>query len=154
MLRLLVRQKYQKSNMVSTYNSPDFNFQYYVNTVKQKKITWNAFANFMQDLSFSDVKRLKYWNEFLLTELTDSYSDLVRLKYLNVLLMTKFKDFIQIKDDVEISENENLEDDVDHDFNFQYYVDRVKQKKIPWSAFVNFMEDLSFFGCEEIKILE
>ena len=54
--------------MASKRTSQDFNFQYYVDTVKQKKIPWSVFVNFMEDLSFSDVKRLKYLNAILLTE--------------------------------------------------------------------------------------
>ena len=46
--------------MASKHTSLDFNFQYYVDTVKQKKIPWTVFVNLMEDLSFSDVKRLKY----------------------------------------------------------------------------------------------
>ena len=95
--------------MASKHNTQDFNFQYYVDTVKQKRIPWDVFVNLMEDLSFSDVNRLKYLNAILLCELTNSYSDMDRLKYLNVILMNKFKDFIQLEDDVEISENENLE---------------------------------------------
>ena len=89
------------------------NFQYYVDMVKQKKIPWSVFLTLMEDLSYSDVNRLKYLNAILLTEVTVSYSDIERLKYLSVILMAKFKDFIQIEDDVEISENENLEVDVE-----------------------------------------
>ena len=92
----------------------DFNFQYFVNMVKQKTIAWPVFVKLMEDLSYLDVNRLKYLNATLLTELTNSYSDLERMKYLNVILMTKFKDFIQAEDDDEISENESLEDDMNN----------------------------------------
>ena len=98
--------------MVPKRNSQNYNFQYYVDTVKRKKIPWNVFVNFMEDLSFSDVNRLKYLNAILLTEVTVSYSDIERLKYLSVILMAKFKDFIQVEDDDEFSKNENLEDDL------------------------------------------
>ena len=40
--------------MVPKRNSQNYNFQYYVDTVKQKKIPWDVFVNFMEDLSFSD----------------------------------------------------------------------------------------------------
>ena len=69
----------------------------------------------MEDLSYSDLNRLKYLNAILLTELTVSHSDMERMKYLNMILMTKFKDFIQIDDNVGMSENEDLE--VNHDLN-------------------------------------
>ena len=85
------------------------NFQYYVDSVKHKKIHWNVFEKLMEDLSHSDMNRLKYLNAILLTELTVSYSDMDRMKYLNVILMTKFKDSIQIEGNIEMSENEYFE---------------------------------------------
>ena len=90
--------------------SEDFNFQYYVDMAKQKKIDWHVFVKLIQDFSYSDISRLKYVNAILLTKLTDSYSDMDRLKYLNVILMNRFKDLIQIEFNVEvISENDNFE---------------------------------------------
>ncbi len=86
--------KTKLSKMASRYPSHDFNFQYYVDRVKQKEMHWHVFVKLMEDLSYSDVNRLKYLNAILLIELTDSYSDMDRLKYLNVILMNKFKDFI------------------------------------------------------------
>ena len=82
--------------MASKNTSQDFNFQYYVNTVKEKEIPWHVFVKLLEDFSYSDVNRLKHLNEILLTELTGSYSDMDRLKYLNLILMAKFKDFIQV----------------------------------------------------------
>ena len=99
--------------MASRHTSQDFNFQYYIDRVKQKEMHWHVFVKLMEDLSYSDVNRLKYLNAILLIELTDSYSDMDRLKYLNVILMNKFKDFIQMEDNIEVSENDNLE--VHHD---------------------------------------
>ena len=101
--------------MASRRTSQDFNFQYYVDRVKQKEMHWHVFVKLMEDLSYSDVNRLKYLNAILLTEVTVSHSDMERLKYLNVILMIKFKEFIQIEDVIEFSENENFE--VDHDLN-------------------------------------
>ena len=98
--------------MASKNTAQYLNFQYYVDKVKQKKIPWSVFMKLMEDLSYSDVNRLKYLNAILLTEVTISYSDIERLKYLSVILMAKFKDFIQVEDDDEVSENENLEDDL------------------------------------------
>ena len=101
--------------MASKNPSHDCNFQYFLDLVKEKKMTWHVFVKLMEDLSYVDVNRLKYLNATLLTELTVSYSDMDRMKYLNVILMDKFKDFIQIGDDIEVSENTNFE--VDHDLN-------------------------------------
>ena len=101
--------------MASKNPSHDCNFQYFLDLVKEKKMTWRVFVKLMEDLSYVDVNRLKYLNATLLTELTVSYSDMDRMKYLNVILIGKFKDFIQIDDDIEVSENTNLE--VDHDLN-------------------------------------
>ena len=101
--------------MASRHTSQDFNFQYYVDRVKQKEMHWHVFVKLVEDLSYLDVKRLKYLNAILLTELTVSYSVMDQLKYLNVILMGKFKDFIQIDDVIEVSRNTNLE--VDHDLN-------------------------------------
>ena len=96
--------------MESKQTSEDFNFQYYVDMAKQKKIDWHVFVKLIQDFSYSDISRLKYVNAILLTKLTDSYSDMDRLKYLNVILMNRFKDLIQIEFNVEvISENDNFE---------------------------------------------
>ena len=98
--------------------SQKVNFQFYFNLVKQKEIAWHGFVKLMEDLSYSDVNRLKYLNAILLTELTVSNSDMDRLRYLNVILMNKFKESIQTSDDFEMSENTNLEDSiVDHDLN-------------------------------------
>ena len=76
--------------MASRHTSQDFNFQYYVDRVKQKEMHWHVFVKLMEDLSYSDVNRLKYLNAILLTELTVSYSVMDQLKYLNVILMGKF----------------------------------------------------------------
>ena len=86
----------------------DFNFQYFVNMVKQKTIAWPVFVKLMEDLSYLDVNRLKYLNATLLTELTMSYSDLDRMKYLNVILMSKFKDAILSEDNFEESNREDI----------------------------------------------
>ena len=88
--------------------------QYYVDTVKlvkQKEIPWHVFAKLMQELSYSDVNRLKYLNAILLTELTVSHSVMDRLIYLNVILMGKFKDCIQIDNDTNLEINHDLNDE-------------------------------------------
>ena len=71
--------------MASKNTAQHLNFQYYVDKVKQKKIPWSVFMKLMEDLSYSDVNRLKYLNAILLTEVTVSYSDIERLKYLSVI---------------------------------------------------------------------
>ena len=82
---------------------------------KQKEIPWHVFENLMEDLSYSDMNKLKYLNAILLTELTVYYSDMDRMKYLNMILMTKFKDSLQEKDDVAMSENGDLQ--IHHDLD-------------------------------------
>ena len=56
--------------MAWKHNNQDSNIQYYVNTVKQKKIHWDVFVKLMEDLSHSDMNKLKVLNEILLNELT------------------------------------------------------------------------------------
>ena len=53
--------------MASKHTSQNFKFQYYVDMAKQKEIPWHVFVNLMEDLSYSDVNRLKYLNAILLT---------------------------------------------------------------------------------------
>ena len=55
--------------MASRHPSHDFNFQYYVDRVKQKEMHWHVFVKLMEDLSYSDMNRLKYLNTILLIEL-------------------------------------------------------------------------------------
>ena len=81
--------------MASRNNFEKIDFQPYVDTVKNGIIPWNIFVKTMEDLSYSDIKRLKYLNAVLLNELTISYSDLEKLKYINILLLTQFKDCIE-----------------------------------------------------------
>ena len=72
-------------------NSEEFDFHYFVDAVKQKKIRWHIFVGLIQDFSYSDLKRLKTLNAILLTDLTMNHSDMDKLKYLNVLLLSEFK---------------------------------------------------------------
>ena len=51
-------------------NSEEINFQHYVDAVKQKTIPWHIFKDFMEDLSFSDMDRLRNLNAILLQEMT------------------------------------------------------------------------------------
>ena len=61
---------------MTTNNSEEINFQHYVDSVKQKRIDWNMFIDFMQDLSYSDKGRLRILNAIILNELTMNYSDM------------------------------------------------------------------------------
>ena len=70
---------------MSQNNSEEINLQLYVDLVKQNKLNWNGiFINFMQDLSYSDMNRLRNLNTILMNELS-----MDTLKYLNEILMTK-----------------------------------------------------------------
>ena len=75
-------------------NSEEFNFQHYVDAVKQKRIDWNLFIDLMQEISYSDKGKLRILNAILLNELTMNYSDIDRSRYLNSILLTEFKEFI------------------------------------------------------------
>ena len=87
-------------------NSDKINFQHYVDGVKLKKISWNYFVDFIQDLSHSDINKLRHLNAILLMELTMNFSDLDRLRYLNEILLIQFKNFI----DIEHANRDNSED--------------------------------------------
>ena len=88
----------------------EFDFQPYIDSVKQKIIPWHLFEKTMIDLSRSNIQRLRYLNAILLTELTTNHSDMKRMKYLNVILMMEFKKRIERDNDVILIEDENLED--------------------------------------------
>ena len=90
-------------------NSKEINFQHYVEAVKSQEMTWNIFIELIEDLSYSDIKRLKIFNAILLMELTMDYSDLDRLKYLNIILLNEFKKSIQEKN----SKIENIDENHD-----------------------------------------
>ena len=72
----------------------EINFQHYVEAVKRKEITLNIFTDLIEDFSYSDINRLKNFNEILLMELTMNFSDLDRMKYLNAILLKEFKNSI------------------------------------------------------------
>ena len=105
--------------MASKHISQDFNFQYYIDMVKQKEIAWHVFVKLMEDFSYSDVNRLKYLNEILLTELTPTYSDIDRLKYLSVIFITKFKDSIEMR--------ENGQLDISQSFDYALNDERTEE---------------------------
>ena len=85
-------------------------FQTYVDSVKQKTTTWYIFENFMKDLTYSSVPKLKLLNAVLLIELTTDYSDIDRLKYLNSILMAEFKELIEKEENSLNTENEYYEE--------------------------------------------
>ena len=49
-------------------NSEEINFQLIVDEMKQKKISWTFFVDLMQNLSHSDIKKLRKVNAILLME--------------------------------------------------------------------------------------
>ena len=70
----------------------------------------------MEDISYSDINRLKRLNAVLLMELTTSHSDMDRLKYLNIILLTELKNFIQREnhfqnEHLDIEDSSNLNDE-------------------------------------------
>ena len=99
----------EKIEKMTKNNSKEINFQHYVEAVKSQEMTWNIFIELIEDLSYSDIKRLKIFNAILLMELTMDYSDLDRLKYLNVILLNQFKKSIQKKN----SKIENIDENHD-----------------------------------------
>ena len=87
--------------------SEEINFQLYVESVKQRKISWNVFANLMKDFSHSDICKLKDLNAILFAELTPNHSNSDKFRYLNSIFLSEFKTIIQ-KQDGDF-ENESLE---------------------------------------------
>ena len=83
-------------------NSEEIDFQRYVDAAKHKKIHWDYFIDLMQDISFTDVNRLRHLNATLLNELTYNCSNMDKLKYLNGILLTEFKKYIQGVNDLKI----------------------------------------------------
>ena len=93
---------------MANFKYKEINFQHYIDLVKQNKLHWNIFKDVLQDLSYSDVGKLRYLNATLLSELTLNYSDMDKLIYLNKILLTEFKNFIQ--SDFEKNIKHQLED--------------------------------------------
>ena len=44
---------------MSNNSSEEINFQHYVEAVKNREMTWNIFLDFIKDLSYSDINKLK-----------------------------------------------------------------------------------------------
>ena len=88
-------------------NSEESNFQLIIDGMKQQKITWTFFVDLIQNLSYSDIGKLRNLNAILLMELTMNFSDLDRLRYLNEILLIQFKNYID-------REQDNLEDSNDN----------------------------------------
>ena len=98
---------------MSQKNAEEINFQYFVGLVKQNKLSWNTFIDVLQDLSNSDLDRLKNLNAILLTELTMNYSNLDRMKYLNGILLFQFKNHIEKESSFEVTQNEVCEKSIE-----------------------------------------
>ena len=133
--------KIQTGRKMAKNNFEEINFQHYVDAVKQKRIDWNMFIDFIQDLSYSDRVRLRILNAILLTELTMNYSDLDKFKYLNVMLLREFKNHIQKEHTtLEMTQMEDFEKsveepDIDQLLN-QEIIDEERE-----ITFVNDIED-------------
>ena len=80
-------------------NSEESNFQLIIDGMKQQKITWSFFVDLIQNLSYSDIVKLRNLNAILLMELTMNLSDLDRLRYLNEILLIQFKNYIDREQD-------------------------------------------------------
>ena len=120
-------------------NSEEINFQHYVDAVKQNKIHWNIFEDLMQDLSYSDIDRLRILNAILLTELTMNYSDMDRMKYLNEILLIQFKNHIQKDQKFEIERDQNCEKSIESHSNVHEETDDEEIK-----------DELAFMEKEEV----
>ena len=92
-------------------NSEEINFQFFVDGVKQKQISWNIFIDFIHDISYSDIDKLRNLNKILLMELSSlNCLDIEKLKYLNTILLTGFKNHIQKEHaETEMTENDHLQ---------------------------------------------
>ena len=60
-----IKTRYRK---MAKSNSEEINFQFFVDGVKEKKMSWNFFIDTMQEQSYSDIKKLRLLNAILLTE--------------------------------------------------------------------------------------
>ena len=110
----------QVSQKMAGNNLEDINFQLYVDGLKQKKISWNFFLHFIQDLSYSDIDRLRILNAILLAELTMNYSDIEKMKYLNGILLIQFKNYIFAL----LAENDQVVEDLQ-----ESYVDQISNEE-------------------------
>ena len=118
-------------------NSEEINFQHYVDGVKRKKLPWNFFIDLIQDLSYSDISRLRKLNAILLMELTMNFSDIDKMKYLNGILLIQFKNYIETKHDDEMTKNdylaENLQESNDdqilNEENFEEITEELSTNK-------------------------
>ena len=139
-------------------NSEEINFQQYVDGVKQKKISWKFFTAFIQDLSYSDINRLRKLNAMLLTELTMNYSDMDKFKYLNKILLIQFKNHIEREyADCETSEDDCLEEcqesNVDQILNEETTEEIPMDENIQMQIIVNEIKDDLMSPCKE-EIIE
>ena len=70
--------KKENNKNIEVINYPDF--QSYIDAVKENKIPWNIFANFMDDLA-SNMDRSKNLNSILMNELKSSLENERKLKF-------------------------------------------------------------------------
>ena len=139
--------------------SEEINFQPYIDSVKQRKIPWNIFEKFMKDFTnYLDSNMLKKLNAILLMELTMNYSDLDRLKYLNIILLASLKNSIESKDIIENteSENENLEDFINHssDSEFNEEIIKYNESEIQVMEIKNQEKNISEYDKSKLEIAE
>ena len=115
-------------------------FQYYVNSARQNKMSWDVFVFLMKDLS-STWTRSKQLNSLLLDEMK-LYKD--QLKDLE----TQQKDNnIELPPADEILESDgNTDDDVEEVAQFGnllFYIQSARDDKMSWDVFVHLMKDMS-----------
>ena len=107
--------------------SEEIDFQLYVDGVKQKTLSWKFFSHLMQDLSHSDIDRLRKLNAILLTELTMNCSQLEKLKYLNDILLIQFKNYIftLAENDLVANLQESNEDQILNEKTFEETMEEI-----------------------------
>ena len=113
-------------------NSEEINFQHYVDLVKQNQFPWNIFIDVMQDLSYSDVNKIRNLNTILLKELTMDYSEIDRLKYLNDILLIEFKNYVQQSQNFDMTLNNYCKKSVDlnvHEETNDEFEDNLPKKE-------------------------
>ena len=134
-------------------NLEDINFQLYVDGLKQKKISWNFFLHFIQDLSYSDIDRLRILNAILLAELTMNYSDIEKMKYLNGILLIQFKNYIfallaendQVVEDLQ----ESYEDQISNEETFEETTEEILTDEDIQMPILNEIKDDLTSSCKE-----
>ena len=143
-------------------NFEEINFQHYVDGVKRKKLPWNFFIDLIQDLSYSDISRLRKLNAILLMELTMNFSDIDKMKYLNGILLIQFKNYIETKHDDEMTKNdylaENLQgsnvDQILDEENFEEITEELSTNKDIQMTENKYLENSEKSNSDQILIQE